>query len=128
MLLDDLTDLQRDAAMAVIEATMSPRGFEEARTVMALNRALGDFVRMHHHSLREWTYWFTIYGEPSEEGTWGWQLMGHHLVMNCLISRGELVLSPVFMGAEMVEIDEGPLAGASALREEQAAGLALCAR
>ena len=29
------------------------------------------------------------------------------------------------MGAEMVEIDEGPLAGASALREEQAAGLAL---
>ena len=111
--------------MAVIEATMSPRGFEEARTVMALNRALGEFVRMHHHSLREWTYWFTIFGEPSEREPWGWSLMGHHLVMHCLVRDGELVLSPVFMGAEMVEIDEGPLAGASALGEEHVAGLAL---
>jgi uncharacterized protein DUF3500 len=92
---------------------------------MALNRALGDFVRLHRDTLREWTYWFTIYGEPSETEPWGWQLMGHHLVLNCLIAGGHLVLSPVFMGAEMVQIDEGPLAGVSGLQEEHRAGVRL---
>jgi hypothetical protein len=125
VLLDDLDQRQRDAAMAVLAATLSPRGLAEARTVMALNRALGDFVALHHDTLREWTYWFTIYGEPSVDEPWGWQLMGHHLVLNCLIANGHVELAPVFMGAEMVEIDEGPLAGASALQDEQRAGLAL---
>ena len=99
VLLDDLTSAQREAAMTVIRRCMSPSGFAEARDVMKLNEALGDLVRRYRDTLREWIYFFTIFGEPSEEEPWGWQLMGHHLVINCFVLGEQMVLSPVFMGA-----------------------------
>ncbi len=125
LLLDDLTPLQRDAAMRVVEASMSPSGFREARKTMQLNEALGDLVRMYRDTLREWVYFFTIFGEPSDEQPWGWQLMGHHLVLNCFVRGQQMVLSPVFMGAEMIELDEGRFAGLRAFVEEQRDGLTL---
>jgi hypothetical protein len=125
LLLDDLGGSQRDAAMRVIELSMSPHGYAEARTMMQLNEALGDLVQMYHDTLREWVYWFTIFGEPSSDEPWGWQLMGHHLDLNCTVIGDQLVLSPAFMGAEMIELDEGRFAGLRAFDDEQADGLAL---
>ena len=83
---------------------------------MELNKALGDFVAMYHDTLREWIYLFTIFGEPSEFEPWGWQLMGHHLVINCFVLGEHVVVSPVFMGAEMIELDEGRFAGLRVFR------------
>ena len=85
LLLDDLQDAQRDAAMRVIERSMSARGLADARTMMQLNEALGDLVGMYRDTLKEWVYFFTIFGEPSDDRPWGWQLMGHHLVLNCFL-------------------------------------------
>ncbi len=125
LLLDDLTMVQRDAAMAVIRRCMSESGFQEARDVMKLNEALGDLVRMYRDTLREWIYFFTIFGEPSETEPWGWQLMGHHLVINCFVLGEHVVMSPVFMGAEMIELDEGRFAGLRIFDSEQTRGLAM---
>jgi hypothetical protein len=122
LLLDDLRPDQRDAAMEVVRACMSEAGFAEVRKVMALNEALGDFVRLHKDTLGEWIYWFAVFGEPSETEPWGWQLMGHHLVLNCLIAGDELVFGPTFLGAEITQIDQGPMAGMSALQSEHVAG------
>lgn len=125
LLLDDLTVAQRAAAMGVVERSMSATGFREARKMMQLNQALGDLVGMYRDTLREWVYWFTLFGDPSEHEPWGWQLMGHHLVVNCLVLGDEVVLSPVFMGAEMIELDEGRFAGLRAFEDEQTRGLRL---
>jgi hypothetical protein len=92
---------------------------------MRLNEALGDFVGMYTDTLGEWVYWFTLFGEPSESQPWGWQLMGHHLVLSCFLLGDQIVLSPIFMGAEIGEIDEGPLAGVRAFEDEQLGGLEL---
>src|SRR5262249_6762115 len=54
---------------------------------------------------------------------WGWQLMGHHLVVNCFVLGDHVVTSPVFMGAEMIELDEGRFAGLRVFDAEQARGL-----
>jgi hypothetical protein len=125
LLLDDLDAAQRDAAMLVIERSMSARGLGEARTMMQLNEALGDLVGMYRDTLKEWVYFFTIFGDPSDEEPWGWQLMGHHLVLNCFLLGDRLVLSPVFMGSEMIELDDGRFAGLRAFGDEQRHGLEL---
>ncbi len=122
LLLADLSPELRLAAMRIVQASMSDAGLAEARKVMALNAALGDFVRLHKDTLGEWVYWFTIFGSPSQSKPWGWQLMGHHLVLNCLIVDQQLVLAPMFMGAEMAQIDDGPMAGMSALQSEHRCG------
>jgi Protein of unknown function (DUF3500) len=122
LMLDDLRPEQRDAAIGIVRACMSETGFAEVRKVMALNEALGDFVRLHRDTLGEWIYWFTIFGSPSDTEPWGWQLMGHHLVLNCVIAGDEIAFGPTFLGAEITEIDRGPMAGMSALQSEHAAG------
>jgi hypothetical protein len=125
VLLDDLDPAQRDAALRVIEASLSPEGYAEVRRVMALNRALGEYIQMHRRTLGEWIYWFTLFGDPAGGGPWGWQLMGHHIVLNCLLDGPRMVLAPCFLGAEIAAFESGPYAGLSALQTEQRAGLAL---
>jgi hypothetical protein len=57
---------------------MSPQGFVEVRATMRSNQALGDSINYWKDTLREYAYVFTIFGEPSTETPWMWQLMGHH--------------------------------------------------
>lgn len=123
LLLDDLEPAQREAAIRVVASSMSAAGLDEARKVMKLNEALGDLIGLYRDTLREWVYWFTIFGEPSEHEPWGWQLMGHHLVLNGLVLGDQVIVSPVFMGAEMVELDEGRFVGIKAFVEEHERGL-----
>ena len=51
-------------------------------------------------TLTEWCYWFTIFGEPSADAPWGWQLAGHHIDVHCAIIGHQVVLTPTFLGAE----------------------------
>lgn len=125
LLLDDLTPAQRDAAMRVVAGGMSAAGLDVTRNVMKLNEALGDLIGLYRDTLREWVYWFTIFGDPSEHEPWGWQLTGHHLVLNCLVLGDQVIVSPVFMGAEMVELDEGRFVGIKVFVEEHERGLDL---
>lgn len=100
LLLDDLRDEQRDAAAAVVSASLSATGFHDIRTAMKLNAALGDLCPGYEDSLREWKYWFTLFGTPSVVEPWGWQLVGHHLDMHCFVVGGQMVLTPTFIGTE----------------------------
>jgi hypothetical protein len=123
VLLDDLTPVQRAAAMRVVAASMTAAGLEATRNVMKLNEALGDLIGLYRDTLREWVYFFTLFGTPSEREPWGWQLMGHHLVLNCFVLGDQVIVSPVFMGAEMVELDEGRFVGIKAFADEHERGL-----
>jgi Protein of unknown function (DUF3500) len=125
LMLDDLTPAQREAAVAVMAKSLSAAGLDAARNVMKLNEALGDLIGLYRDTLREWVYWFTIFGQPSEHEPWGWQLMGHHLVLNCLVLGDRVVVSPVFMGAETVELDEGRFVGIKVFADEHERGLAM---
>jgi Protein of unknown function (DUF3500) len=123
LLLDDLGPGQREAAIRVVAASLSAAGLDETRKVMKLNEALGDLIGLYQDTLREWVYFFTIFGEPSEHEPWGWQLMGHHLVLNGFVLGDQVIVSPVFMGAEMVELDEGRFVGIKAFVDEHERGV-----
>jgi uncharacterized protein DUF3500 len=98
--LQDLSDQKREAVLAVIRASLSAWGYDQAREAMRLNGELGRLVGQYRDTLTEWMYWFSIFGRPSSDGPWGWQLYGHHLDVHCLQVGRQLVLTPIFLGAE----------------------------
>ena len=44
-------------------------------------------------------------GMPSATEPWGWQLDGHHLVINYFVLGDQVVMTPAFMGAEPASRD-----------------------
>lgn len=122
--LDEVTPQLQEATMAVLRASMSPHGYALSRDVMKLNRFLGDLVGG-PAVMGEWSYIFCLFGEPSASEPWGWQLFGHHLVLNCFVLGQQMVLTPAFWGAEPNFADHGPFKGIMLFQDEERAGLAL---
>jgi hypothetical protein len=125
MRLDRLGETQREAALHLAEASLSPQGYVAVRTAMKLNGALGEFIRDYRESLGEYTYHFTVFGDPSRSEPWGWQLMGHHVDVHCVFVGTQLVLAPVFLGAEPTVAQAGAHAGLSGFGDETDRALAL---
>jgi hypothetical protein len=123
--LDAVEQGQRDLALAVVEASLSAKGFSDARIAMRLNAALGELIQQYPDSLKEYTYFFALYGTPSATGPWGWQLWGHHLVLHCFVLGNQVVLTPAFIGAEPVTADRGAYKGLRLFDAERETGLAL---
>jgi hypothetical protein len=121
--LEDLTPEQRELALAMLRASLSASGFETARNVMKLNDFIGTLTgRFEEYG--EWLYWMSVFGIPSRNEPWGWQLDGHHLVLNCFVLDDQVVLSPVFLGSEPVEAKTGKYAGIRVFEAEEAQALA----
>lgn len=126
VLLDDLEPGQRDLAMAVVAAATSQRGFRETRRAMLFNDILADLTGdTERDSLGEWIYFMAIFGTPSRDGPWGWQLWGHHLLLTCYFVGDQMVMTPAFLGAEPTIIDEGPYAGMSLFERDRELGMTM---
>jgi hypothetical protein len=121
--LDDLDERVRNAVLAVMEASLSAQGYALARDCMRMNAFLGELTHM-QSILNEWSYNFLLFGEPSATAPWGWSLYGHHLALNCFVCAGQMVISPVFMGAEPNLFDAGPYAGKRLFDAHEKLGLA----
>jgi hypothetical protein len=91
---------------------------------MRLNETLRE-ITGDSHGLGEWLYFLSVFGTPSETEPWGWQIDGHHLIVNCLVLRDQVVMTPTVLGAEPIEADSGTYAGTRIFDEEQALGLAM---
>ncbi len=120
----EMTEPQRNAGFALLRASLSARGFQTARDIMRLEGHLADLLD-DHHAYGEQRYWITVMGEPSLTQPWGWQIDGHHLVINYFVLGDQVVMTPTFMGSEPVRADSGPYAGTAILDAELEAGLAL---
>ena len=124
--LDELEPPVRDAALGLVKASLSAEGYELVRNLMRINGFLGDLVEL-PLLMNEFSYNVSLYGEPSETEPWGWQIFGHHAALNCLVAGTQLVISPVFMGAEPDMIDDGPYKGVKVFKERIALARALMA-
>jgi hypothetical protein len=50
-------------------------------------------------------YFFTFFGQPQPDSTWGWRLVGHHLSLNVTVVDGDLVsATPFLFGAEPARV------------------------
>jgi hypothetical protein len=121
---EDMDQRQREAAFDLLRAGLSARGFEKSRNVMRLNQHLAELLSK-HEEYGEYLYHLTVMGEPSSTAPWGWQLDGHHLVINYFVLRDQVVMTPSFMGSEPVVALSGKYKGTAVLQDEQDKGLAL---
>jgi hypothetical protein len=124
VLLEDVSSEARQRALDVLRASMSARGFAQARDIMRLNQLLGD-VKDSHDEFNEWLYFMTIFGDPAGDGPWGWQIDGHHLCINCVIVGDQIVMTPAFMGSEPRSAHSGRFAGTQLFTAEESSGLRL---
>jgi hypothetical protein len=107
-----------------MSASLSAEGYAHVVDLMHVNRFSGDLVGRVKY-LNEWSYQFGLFGEPSRTEPWGWQVFGHHLVLNCLLIGDTYVLTPTFLAAEPSIIDEGRWAAVEAFVENEQAAMAL---
>jgi hypothetical protein len=122
--LNDMTEPQRDAALGLLRASLSAAGYQVARDVMKLNEHICE-VTNRPGEYGEWFYWMSIMGTPSASEPWGWQIDGHHLIINCFVMGDQIVLTPNFLGSEPVEAKFGKYKGIRVFAEEEASGFGL---
>jgi Protein of unknown function (DUF3500) len=125
--LREMSEPQRAAAFALMRASLSAKGLALSQAIMKTDQTLAEINR-DTLSYDELLYFFTVMGHPSATEPWGWQIDGHHLVINYFVLGDQVVMTPVFMGGEPVIATTGKYAGNVVLQEEQDRGLAFMRR
>jgi hypothetical protein len=121
--LQEVSEEQRVLATQLFAASLSAKGLRKTQDIMKLNETLGELTK--NPSFNQWRYWLTVMGTPSDTEPWGWQLDGHHLVINYFVLSDQVVMTPTFMGSEPVRADQGKFKGTVVLQDEQDKGLSL---
>jgi hypothetical protein len=120
--LEDLAEEKASAVLNLVRASLSPEGFARVKEAMELNAFLGNLVAL-PAVMNARSYWVALFGEPSTDGPWGWQLFGHHVALNFVTVGGRDVIAPLFLGAEPA-LTDGSRPPLFATREERAIALA----
>lgn len=118
----EMSEQQKLLAFDMLRAALSAKGFETTRDIMRLNQHLAELLS-NFEAYGEGRYWLTFMGKPSETEPWGWQLEGHHLIINFFVLADQVVMTPTFMGSEPVIAESGKYKGTAVLEEEQDKGL-----
>jgi hypothetical protein len=120
---NEMNAAQREAAFELLRVSLSAKGYATSRDIMRLNHHLAELVE-NFDEYGEDLYWFTIMGRPSAGEPWGWQIDGHHLVINYFVLGDQVVMTPTFMGSEPISAESGKYAGTSIMETEQELALA----
>ncbi|GAP96877.1 DUF3500 domain-containing protein [Leptolyngbya sp. NIES-2104] len=120
----EMTESQREIAFNLLRASLSAKGLKQSRDIMRLNHTLGE-LNNNFEEYGEGRYWLTVMGTPSDTEPWGWQLDGHHLIVNYFVLGDQVVMTPTFMGSEPVIANSGRYKGTIVMQNEQNKGLSL---
>lgn len=120
---DEMTEEQRAAAFKLFSESLSAKGLKKTKDIMKLNGTLAELAN-NFEEYGEWLYWVTVMGDPSADKPWGWQLDGHHVIINYFVLGDQVVMSPVFMGSEPIRALGGKFKGTVVMQDEQDKGLA----
>jgi hypothetical protein len=117
--LRDMTVAQQHLATALLSAGLSQQGIIKAETIMSLEDVLKIMEKDDGERRNPGKYYFSIFGTPSDNGSWGYRVEGHHLSQNYTIANGHVVDAPSFFGSNPGEVREGPRKGVRLLAQEE---------
>ncbi len=123
--LGEMSPTQRHLASALLAAGLSQTGYIKAVTIMSLEDVLRVLENDSGERRNPEKYHFTVFGTPSDAGTWGWRVEGHHLSQNYTVAGGQVVDAPSFFGANPAEVRQGPRQGLRTLAGEDDLGFAV---
>ncbi len=110
---------QRDRAHAVLDSTLSQRGYIKATTIMSLENVLKEIEQGKGPVRDPERYFISIFGTPSATNAWGWRLEGHHLSINITAHGNSIAGTPTFFGSNPGEVQSGPKKGLRILANEE---------
>ena len=117
--LREMTSAQKHLAEALLSSGLSNQGIIKAHTIMSLDQILKDAEQGKAQERDPEKYFVSVFGEPSEKGTWGFRFEGHHISLNFTIVNGRVASSPNFFGSNPALVKSGPRAGTRALKGEE---------
>ncbi|MDW3647102.1 MAG: DUF3500 domain-containing protein [Bacteroidia bacterium] len=121
--LKDMDADQKSAAFKLMQESLSAKGLQLSKDIMKTDQTLRE-LNNNEDFFDEELYFFTFMGTPSETEPWGWQLDGHHLIINYFILGDQVVMTPTFMGGEPIITTTGKYKGNTLFQDEQNIGLA----
>ena len=132
-----MSEPQRKLAHELLKAGLSERGYMTATQVMELETVLAIVESGQRAAAAQASpgsrppavepffrdperYFFSIFGTPSTDASWGWRVEGHHVSLHFTLVDGKLVTgSPTFLGSNPAEVREGPKKGTRVLGAEE---------
>jgi hypothetical protein len=120
-----MSPYQKHLAGALLAAGLSQTGYIKAVTIMSMEDVLRIIESDSGERRNPEKYYFSVFGTPSDSGTWGYRVEGHHLSQNYTIVNGKVIDGPSFFGANPAEVRQGPRKGLRALAEEDDLGIEL---
>jgi hypothetical protein len=119
--LNAMREPQRQAAMALLRAGLSERGYSQVEDIMWLETVLAQIER-DPETYGPLNYVFSVFGDPTGQDPWGWRVDGHHLSLNFTHMPGEVAVTPAFFGANPATVEHGDHAGLRVLGPEEDLG------
>lgn len=118
--LKEMSEAERKLAIGLLKSGLGQRGYLKIVTIIQLENVLREIEKGSGPVRDPELYYFSIFGEPSRKGSWGWRIEGHHISFNFTIVKGNMVATtPAFLGANPAEVREGPKLGQRVLGTEE---------
>ena len=118
---EDLNTLQKELAFVFLKESLSTQGLQKAKNIMTMEVYLATLAP-ENKDLGGEKYWFTFMGIPSDTQPWGWQMEGHHLIINYFVLGDQVVMTPTFMGSEPNLVETGENKGVRTFEMEEKKG------
>lgn len=96
--LREMSAEQQQHAWDLIAAFLSESGFAKARLIANEITQRARATPLGSHSV-------ALFGDPSHDGAWGFQVDGHHLALNFLVQESDVVLAPAFLGTQPLSVN-----------------------
>ncbi len=122
--LGEMTEKQKRKVFNLLGVSLSEEGYHKAESIIDLENVLRD-LENNNPTRDPDQYHISIYGDPDDEGIWGYNFEGHHISFNFTFVKGKLSTSPTFLGANPAEVMLGPSRGLRVLKDEEDLGLEL---
>ena len=120
----EMTQAQRELAFNLLKKSLSAKGLQLSKDIMKTDQTLRE-LNNDNPIFDEELYYFTVMGKPSLTEPWGWQIDGHHLIINYFVLGDQVVMTPTFMGGEPIITTTGKYKGNTIFQDEQNLGLQL---
>ena len=126
--MNELNTAQQKQVFTLLRSSLSNATVEKITAVMQLELLLKELEQRSRddHYRDPGKYFLTIFGTPSDSGTWGWRFEGHHISFN-FSAHKNLLLSgtPSFLGSNPAIVLAGPQKNKEILKKETTAGFEL---
>jgi len=129
LMIKDMNEAQRRLAHDLLRSGLSARGYLKVTSIIELEDILKAIETGGKMARNKEEYLFSVFGTPAAKGRWGWRVEGHHVSLRFAVVDGaassHVASSPMFLGSNPAEVQEGVKKGQRVLADEEDTARAL---